>query len=90
MTIEQIETFLAVVENRGFRPASRRLFLTQPSVSVRIHNLEQELDVSLFIRSGRSVALSEQGKTLLPYAETILHLYKELLAEMKKNTCHHT
>jgi len=90
LTIDQIETFLAVVRHNGFRHASRALFLTQPSVSTRIHNLEKELNVPLFIRTGRTIRLSESGKLLLPYAEGIVRLCCEARAELAKmRTVHH-
>ncbi|MCL1632646.1 LysR family transcriptional regulator [Sporolactobacillus sp. CPB3-1] len=88
MSIEQIETFLAVVRHNGFRHASRKLFLTQPSVSMRIQMLEKELNASLFIRKGRKIALSDQGKALLPYAENILHIYREAVRALRTHSIH--
>ncbi|MET1250332.1 LysR family transcriptional regulator [Sporolactobacillus sp. STCC-11] len=83
MTIDQLETFLAVVNNKGFRHASRKLFLTQPTVTTRIQMLERELNATLFIRSRRHFSLSNQGAVLLPYAQTILLLYHQAKEELK-------
>ncbi len=52
--------------------AAEVLFLTQPSVSSRIHSLEKEMGEPLFIRSGKKMILSEAGKTFLPSAIKIL------------------
>ncbi|WP_370645958.1 LysR family transcriptional regulator [Sporolactobacillus sp. STSJ-5] len=84
MTIDQIETFLAVVRHNGFRHASCALFLTQPSVRTRIKNFEKELNVPLFIHTDRTISLYENGKILLPYAEGITRLCHEARAELAK------
>ena len=50
MTFDQIKTFLWVARLGGFRKAAERLNLSQPAISTRIANLEQELRVPLFER----------------------------------------
>jgi DNA-binding transcriptional LysR family regulator len=84
LTIDQLETFLAIVKHKGFRHASCKLFLSQPTVSSRIQALERELNVPLFIRSGRKVTLSEQGERLLPFATGIVGLYHGAQLEMAR------
>ncbi|BBN98224.1 LysR family transcriptional regulator [Sporolactobacillus terrae] len=86
MTIEQLETFLAVAEHKGFHHAAQKLYLTQPSVSSRIKTLEKELNVSLFVRHGRYISLSEQGLKLLPYAIGIIRLYDEARGALNGQT----
>lgn len=68
----QLEAFVQVARHRSFSKAAETLFLSQPSVSARIQNLEKELGEPLFRRNGRSVLLTEVGQTFLPYAERIL------------------
>ncbi|MCI1882379.1 MAG: LysR family transcriptional regulator [Sporolactobacillus sp.] len=77
MRIDQLEAFLAVIKYRGFRPASEHLFLSQPTVSMRIRALEKELEVNLFIRRGRGTSLSRQGVLLVPYARRIIRTYRK-------------
>jgi DNA-binding transcriptional LysR family regulator len=70
--ITLLKTFIAVAETGSFSVAAERLFVTQPAISKRIAALENELDVRLFDRIGRSITLTEGGQALLPRAQTIL------------------
>ncbi|MEP1768423.1 MAG: LysR family transcriptional regulator [Sulfitobacter sp.] len=78
MTFEQIRTFLWVARLGGFRKAANRLHLSQPAVSTRISNLEQELRVSLFERGNGDLVLTKQGTLLLSYAEQMLFVEEEI------------
>lgn len=78
MTFEQIRTFLWVARLGGFRKASQRLHLSQPAVSTRIANLENELRVSLFERGPGALVLTKQGMLLLSYAEQMLFVEEEI------------
>ncbi len=78
MTFEQIRTFLWVARLGGFRKASERLHLSQPAVSTRIANLEDELQVSLFERAPGRLILTKQGQQLLNYAEQMLFVEEEI------------
>ena len=72
MEIDQLETFLAVSSLGGFHRAAAALNVSQPAVSARIRALEQSLGVSLFLRQKPTLALSEAGRILRPYAEQLL------------------
>lgn len=72
MDIAALKAFLAVAESGSFSLAASRLFLTQPAVSKRIAALEAELETRLFDRIGRTVALTDAGRALLPRARNIL------------------
>lgn len=69
MEIGQIEAFLAVVREGSFTHAASRLNLTQPSLSARIHQLEQNLGGALFQRDKRPVQLTPLGRVFFDYAE---------------------
>lgn len=77
MNIENIESFLYVVEYQSIHKAANALFLTQPTVSARIKSLEDSLDTTLFNRVGRSLTLTEKGIEFIPYAKTIVNSYYE-------------
>ncbi|WP_278983394.1 LysR family transcriptional regulator [Segatella bryantii] len=68
MEIRQLKYFLKVAETLNFSEASRRLFITQSTLSQQISHLEAEIELPLFERSGRGVFLTEAGKELIPYA----------------------
>jgi DNA-binding transcriptional LysR family regulator len=72
MELRQIQHFLAVVEERQFTRAARRSHLSQSALSASIRALEQELDTQLFIRTTRSVDLTDAGRALLDSAPQIL------------------
>ncbi len=78
MTFDQIRTFLWVARLGGFRKAAERLFLSQPAVSTRIANLEQELRVPLFERGPGDLVLTKHGTLLLSYAEQMLFVEEEI------------
>lgn len=77
MNIQQIEAFLYVARTGNFSRAGELLFLTQPTVSSRIHQLENELGSLLFERSSKSIRLTEAGQAFVPYAETIVNQVQE-------------
>ncbi len=77
MDINQLETFLAVAEERGFSRAAARLHRTQPAVSQVIRRLEGDLGEVLFERSSRDGTLTAAGEVLRDYAHRMLKLRAE-------------
>jgi len=71
MDIDNLNTFLKVVETRSFSRSAEELKITQPAVSKRIAALESQFDVRLFDRLGRTIHLTEAGRMLLPAAKQI-------------------
>lgn len=71
-SLQELNVFVEAALTRNFSLAARRLYLSQPAVSVQIRNLEQQLGAELFHRKGRSVQLSEAGRILLPLAQQCL------------------
>src|SRR4029077_2964725 len=72
MELHQLRYFCAVVETASFSRAAEQSHVSQPSLSQQILKLEDELGVRLFDRLGRSVRLTELGKTFLPRARAVL------------------
>ncbi len=79
MDLTQLETFLAIVQEKGFSRAAARLHRTQPAVSQSIRRLEDELGERLFERGSREGSLTTAGEVLRPYAERLLRLRGEAL-----------
>lgn len=79
MTFRHLEAFVQVAVRGGFTRAAEALFLTQPTVSGQMKELEQELGVTLFHRLARSVELTEAGRELLPRARELLRGRDHLL-----------
>jgi DNA-binding transcriptional LysR family regulator len=74
-----LETFMWVANLRSFRGAADKLHTTQPAVSMRIAQLEDQLRVQLLQRDRRLVALTQKGQELLAYAERLMRLRAEMV-----------
>jgi DNA-binding transcriptional LysR family regulator len=72
MDIRDLQVFLAVSTRLNFTRAGEDVHLSQPSVSVRMRQLEEELGVKLFEQLGKRVALTEAGQLLVPYAIRVI------------------
>ena len=72
MQIPDVEVFRAIAQSGSLSAAARRLGLTPMTVSRRLASLEGELGVRLFHRTTRSVSLTAEGETFLPFATTLL------------------
>jgi DNA-binding transcriptional LysR family regulator len=86
MELNQLETFLAVAEERSFSRAALRLRRTQPAVSQVIHKLEEAVGEKLFDRAARDGSLTAAGQLLRDYAQRLLALRREAasaLGELK-------
>lgn len=70
--ISSLRVFLAAAEEKNFSLAAKRLHMSQSAVSQHIQALEHAYNVELFLRRGRSIALSETGESLLPMARDVL------------------
>ncbi|MGW0182182.1 LysR family transcriptional regulator [Nocardia sp. NPDC003345] len=74
--LRDLRYFVAVAEELHFTNAAQRLHIAQPTLSRQIRQLERQLDVVLFDRNQRSVALTVAGKELLNGARKILELWE--------------
>jgi DNA-binding transcriptional LysR family regulator len=83
MDVLELKTFCVIVEQGTVRAAAKALHLSQPAISARIAKLEAELGYELFLRHGRTVALSRNGEKLLPYAWKIQNLVQEANENLK-------
>lgn len=82
MDLTQLETFLAVAEERSFSRAATRLHRTQPAVSQVIRKLEQSVGETLFDRAARDGSLTAAGTLLRDYALRLLALRREAVAAL--------
>jgi DNA-binding transcriptional LysR family regulator len=84
MQISQITAFLAVAELQSFSLAAERLHITQPAVSKRIRQLEENMQTTLFDRIGKKSILTPNGLALMPHAEQILLEIKTYKAGLER------
>ncbi len=73
MDTANLQAFIKVAESGSFSVAAQQLFVTQPAVSKRIKQLEQQLDSKLIDRKGKQIHLTQTGQALLPRARDILN-----------------
>lgn len=77
MNMEQIEAFIFVALTGSFSKTAELLYLSQPTVSMRIKALETSLGCKLFQRTGHTISLTKEGDIFLPYAKSILMMLQE-------------
>lgn len=73
MTITQLQYVLAVAEHQNFTLAAEKCFVTQPTLSMQIQKLEDELDILIFDRSKKPIQLTEIGKKIVEQARNIVN-----------------
>ena len=73
MTITQLYYVLAVAEHKNFTLAAEKCFVTQPTLSMQIQKLEDELAVLIFDRSKKPIILTEIGEKIVNQAKNIVN-----------------
>ena len=77
MDLQVLKFFCVIVEEKSFLAASHKLNYAQSNLSVKIQQLEKELNTELFVRNSSGVSLTEKGTVLFHYAKRILTLTDE-------------
>ena len=85
MEIKTLKYFLMIVREQNISKAAARLFLTQPTLTKQMHELENELGVKLFERGKRKISLTEDGLYLYKKAQEIVEL-EEITKNSFKNS----
>ena len=82
MEIRELKYFLAIAREQSISKAAESLYMTQPSLSRQMQNLEKELGKQLFVRGSKKIELTEAGFLLQKRAEEMLALYEKTQAEL--------
>ncbi|MFK9090484.1 LysR substrate-binding domain-containing protein [Bacillus salipaludis] len=85
MDSTQLETFLTIVEYRNYSKTAEVLNVTQPTVTARIKNLENELNCKLFQREGKNVVLTLEGEVFIEYATKIITYMNNSIEAVRKS-----
>lgn len=83
MEFRQLEAFVNAAKYKSFSKAADATFLTQPTISAHVNNLESELSVKLLNRSGREITLTPQGEEFYTYAIDLLNTRSKALMAMQ-------
>ena len=79
MTIQQLLYVIQITEMGSFNRAAEKLFMAQPSLTAAVKELEKEIGITIFNRSGKGVTLTAEGTDFLPYARSVADQYQNLL-----------
>ncbi|TME74922.1 MAG: LysR family transcriptional regulator [Chloroflexi bacterium] len=77
MLLAQVEGFLEVARRGNVSRAAEAMFVTQPTLTARLHALERELGEPLFARTRRGMRLTDAGRAFLPYAERAMRAVRD-------------
>ena len=72
MTLQQLRYVTMVAETGTITEAANRLYISQPSLTNAIHELEKEMNIVIFNRTNKGISLSREGEDFLGYARQIL------------------
>jgi DNA-binding transcriptional LysR family regulator len=72
ITLQKLRYVIEIVECGSFNEAARRLFISQPSLSGAVRELEQLIGFEIFLRTGKGAVLSPQGADFLGYARQVV------------------
>ena len=71
MTLQQLKYVLAIADKGSINEAAKSLFISQPSLSNSIKELEQELQITIFVRTNRGMTLTNDGYEFIGYARQV-------------------
>jgi DNA-binding transcriptional LysR family regulator len=86
MIIEQLDYLEKIIKHGSINLAAKELFLTQPTLSNAVKDLEQEMGIQLLIRSKKGVVLTDEGRRFMVYANQVLAQVKLLEGQYKEKT----
>lgn len=100
MTLQQLKYAITIADSNSMNEAAKRLFISQPSLSSSIRDLEEELGIELFIRSSRGILPTPDGLEFIGYARQVVGQYrliedryiekKEIKKKFSVSTQHYT
>lgn len=85
MTIQQLKYTITIANQGSFNKASEVLYISQPSLTESIKELEKELNVTIFYRSGKGVTLTNEGVEFLAYARELYSQFENVLERYGEN-----
>lgn len=86
MEFNQLESFISVVKHNSFSSAAKELYITQPTVSNNIQNLEKELNATLLNRNSKLITLTDAGKIFYKYAVEMINIRDNARFEISEHS----
>lgn len=78
MTLQQLHQVITIADSGSMNEAAKKLFISQPSLSATVKELEQEIGINLFVRSNRGIVITPEGEEFLGYARQVAEQYRLL------------
>lgn len=78
MTLQQLRQIIAIADYGSMNEAAKQLFITQPSLSGMVKELEEEIGTTIFLRSNRGINITQEGAEFLIYARQVIDQYELL------------
>lgn len=72
MTLQQLKYIVTVAQTGTITEAAGKLYISQPSLTNAIHELEKEMNITIFNRTNKGISVSKEGEDFLSYARQIL------------------
>ncbi|OWV06343.1 MULTISPECIES: LysR family transcriptional regulator [unclassified Fibrobacter] len=84
MTLQQLRYAIGIAKVGSFNKAAEALFISQPSLTAAIHDLEDEIGIMIFNRSSRGVTLTPEGEEFIAHANELYHHYETIQERYSK------
>jgi DNA-binding transcriptional LysR family regulator len=84
MTLQQLRYVIAISETGSLNKAAEQLYVAQPSLTSSVKELEREMGITIFNRSGRGVSLTSDGVEFLSYARQVYQQYENMMEKYGK------
>ena len=85
MTLQQLRYIIKIAQTGSMRLAADELFITQPNLSKNVHEIEEEMHITIFSRTNKGVILTDEGTRFLSYARQVVEQSDLLEGVFKKN-----
>lgn len=86
MTLQQLKYVTTVAQTGTISDAAKKLFISQPSLTKAVRELEKEMEITIFERTNRGIVISKEGETFLGYARQVLEQAALLEETYKKKS----
>lgn len=78
MTLQQLKQVITISTSRSMNEAAKKLFVSQPNLSATVKELEEEIGITIFIRSNRGIVMTPEGEEFIGYARQVVEQYQLL------------
>ena len=85
MTLQQLRYAIGIAETGSFNKAAEKLYISQPSLTAAIRDLEDEMNILIFNRTSRGVTLTNEGEEFIAYARELYHHYEIVMDKYGKS-----